>query len=148
MSTLDLTLEPEPVEVRRLEVITGVGRRRTWSDDAKARIVAETLRPGANVSAVARRHGLRPQQVFTWRRLARRHAAGLPAGEPVAFASVVIAPPAVPDARQPAAKRAPAEPVEAAAIEIEIDGVVVRVRRGSDLRTLTAVIRALKRRAP
>ena len=107
MSTLDLTFEPEPVEVRRLEVITGVDRRRAWSDEAKARIIAETLRPGASVSAVARRYGLWPQQLFTWRRLARGHAAVSPAEEPVTFASVVVAPPAVPDASQAPTKRAP-----------------------------------------
>ena len=68
MSMLDHTLKPEATAVRRLEVITGTGRRRQFSDDDKARIVEETLVPGAVVSEVARRHGLTPQQVFTWRR--------------------------------------------------------------------------------
>jgi len=40
---------------RRIEVLTGPGRRRSWSDDDKARIVAETAEPGATVTAVARR---------------------------------------------------------------------------------------------
>ena len=40
---------------RRIEVLTGPGRRRKWSDDDKARIVAETLEPGAVVTEVARR---------------------------------------------------------------------------------------------
>ncbi len=43
---------------RRLEVITGVGRRRHWSDADKARIVAESLDPATTSSAVARRYGL------------------------------------------------------------------------------------------
>jgi transposase len=68
------TLEPEGLEVRRLEVITGTGRRRRFSSEDKARIVEETLAPGAVVSAVARRYGLTPQQVFTWRRQARAHS--------------------------------------------------------------------------
>jgi transposase len=59
---LDHKLEPEAV--RRLEVITGTGRRRRFSDDYKASIVEETLAPGAVVSDVARRHGLTPQQLF------------------------------------------------------------------------------------
>lgn len=50
--------------VRRIELITGTGRRRRWSADDKARIVVESLKPGANVSEVARRHGLSPQQLF------------------------------------------------------------------------------------
>ena len=51
--------------------ITGTGRRRSWSADDKARILAASMRPGANVSEVARRHGLSPQQLFGWRREAR-----------------------------------------------------------------------------
>ena len=56
--------------VRRIELITGTGRRRRWSRDDKARIVVESLQPGANVSEVARRNGLSPQQLFAWRRAA------------------------------------------------------------------------------
>lgn len=70
MSRLDHMLEPEPPSVRRLEVITGTGRRRRFSMEDKAQILEETLAPGAVVSEVARRHGLTPQQVFTWRRQA------------------------------------------------------------------------------
>lgn len=51
MPMLDLTLEPEPVEIRRFEVITGAGGRRFWSAEAKARILAEALAPGGNVDA-------------------------------------------------------------------------------------------------
>ena len=80
MSTLDDTLKPEATAVRRLEVITGTGRRRQFSEDFKAGIVEETLVPGAIVSDVARRNGLTPQQVFTWRRQARRPVASEAAG--------------------------------------------------------------------
>jgi transposase len=52
--------------VRRLEVFTGAGRRRKWSDEDKARIVAEIVASGDSVCAVARRHGLSPQQLFGW----------------------------------------------------------------------------------
>ncbi len=63
MSRLESTLELEH-QVRRIEVITGACGRRRWTIDDKARIVEETLEPGASVSVVARRHGLTPQQVF------------------------------------------------------------------------------------
>src|SRR5271168_251281 len=56
---------------RRVEILTGPGRRRRWSAEEKARIVAEALEPGARVSEVARRWQLCPQQVFGWRREAR-----------------------------------------------------------------------------
>jgi transposase len=55
-----------------VEIINGVGGRRRWSVDDKARIVQETLAPGAVVSEIARHHGLTPQQLFGWRRDARR----------------------------------------------------------------------------
>jgi transposase len=52
---------------RRLEVITGVGGRRRWTDENKARIVAESLDPATTSSAVARRYGLQASQLFVWR---------------------------------------------------------------------------------
>ena len=58
--------------VRRIELFTGEGRRRAWSDAEKAAIVAESYASEETVCGVARRHGLTPQQLFTWRRIARR----------------------------------------------------------------------------
>ncbi len=55
----------------RVEVLSGVERRRQWSDDEKARIVEETLVPGARVADVARRNAVSASLVFGWRRLAR-----------------------------------------------------------------------------
>src|SRR5690348_16357317 len=52
---------------RRIEVINGVGRRRRWTEEEKAWIVAESLDPATSVSAVARRYGLHPSQLFVWR---------------------------------------------------------------------------------
>src|SRR3954447_2301570 len=54
--------------VHRLEGFTGAGRRRSFSDEDKARIGAEIATSGEPVCAVARRHGLSPQQLFGWRR--------------------------------------------------------------------------------
>ncbi|MDP9651883.1 transposase [Paraburkholderia caledonica] len=49
-----------------IEVLTEPERRRRRSVQEKVAIVQETLEPGATVSAVARRHGLNPNQVFAW----------------------------------------------------------------------------------
>jgi transposase-like protein len=54
---------------RRYSVVAET--RRKWSDAEKHSIVAEAERPGANISAVARRHGIKPNLLFRWRRLAR-----------------------------------------------------------------------------
>jgi len=107
--------------VRRLEIFTGHGQRRSWSAEQKGRIIAETLAGGESVSAVARRHGLTPQQVFAWRRQVgvERGACSSKLG----FASVVVAP---------------------TAIEIEVGGMTVRVPGGSDASALRAVLQAVK----
>jgi transposase len=53
----------------RVEVITGVARRRRFTTEQKLAVVAETMQPGMSISYVARRHGLSPSLVFRWRRL-------------------------------------------------------------------------------
>ena len=131
MSALDLTLASEPVRVRRMEVITGDVGRRTWSPEEKERILAEAAVPGAVVSEVARRHGLRPQQVFGWRREAR--AASRFQGEGLVFAPVVL------DTTPP-----PAAPKGLPAIEVQIGDAVVRVPAGMDSATVKAVLRAVR----
>jgi transposase len=123
--------------VRRLEVLTGVGGRRRWSADDKARIVEETLAPGATVSEVARRHDIRPQQLFGWRREMR-----IVDPEPtMSFVSAVVeaADPGKVDRARPRPAR-----TGRGDIELEFEGVVVRVRRGAEAKTVAAVIKALK----
>ena len=53
----------------RIEISTLVQRRRRWTASEKVRMVEETFEPGMTVSLVARRHGVAPNQLFTWRRL-------------------------------------------------------------------------------
>ncbi len=59
------------LDTSRLEVLEGPTGRRDWPDDVKGRIVAETLKPGARVVDVVRRHGMPAQHLSKWRRLAR-----------------------------------------------------------------------------
>src|SRR5215212_453090 len=58
----------------QIEIITSVQRRRRWGAAEKVWIVEETYEPGSTVSLVARRHGIAPNQVFTWRRLVAQGA--------------------------------------------------------------------------
>ena len=55
---------------RRIELITGTVRRRRWTIEEKAAIVAESRRPGVNISDVARRFGVNRGLLQTWRRKA------------------------------------------------------------------------------
>jgi transposase len=140
VSGLDHRLEPEG-SVRRFEVITGAMGRRRWSVDDRARILEETLVPGAVVSEVARRHGLTPQQVFTWRRAARKSGEMVPAFVPavVAPGPVVVA---EPPAGLPRAKRRTRQR-RAAAIEIAVAGVKVTIENGASPTTIAAVLGVL-----
>jgi len=54
-------------QVQRLEGVE-TGRRRRWSEDEKLRIVAESLSGPRLVSATARRYGISPSLLYTWRR--------------------------------------------------------------------------------
>ncbi|MER9178296.1 transposase [Mesorhizobium sp. M0955] len=110
--------------------------------DDKARIIAETLEPNAIISEVARRYGLRPQQVFAWRREARKQVASVQQDSPAFVPAVVTAP--EPVAKRPAKQRKRQATRDAGMIELEIDGIAMRVGRGADTKKVSAVIRALK----
>ena len=129
---------PEPV--RRIEVFTGAGRRRSWSGEEKAAIIAESYGAGETVCAVARRHGLTPQQLFAWRRLARRSGSVLP----TMFVPAVLETigPEPPVAALPPRRTRRRSKVDG--IELEIAGVEVRVGADAKPRAIEAVIRALK----
>ena len=129
--------------VRRIEVFTGAGRRRTWSAEDKARIVAESVTSGESVCAVARRHGLSPQQLFGWRRQLRLPAAAsTEASAPLFVPAIVEAP--VPERALRRRRRTRQEDRTSGIIEVEIGGVTVRVGRGAEAKTVAAVLRALK----
>lgn len=140
--------------VRRVELISGTGRRRQWSADEKARILLESLEPEANVSEVARRHGMSPQQLFGWRRQARagtchprrgrgrpkrdrdelQHAADAPAFAPVVIAAASASPPTP-----------PTDPTRIGHIEIAIGDCIVRVLGQVEAALLITVLRAVRR---
>lgn len=136
---------------QRIELITGDARRRRWTAEEKAAIVAESLKPGAQVSEIARRHGVNRGLVWTWRRQARQQFAGSEPG----FVPVRIV-----DAPAPATPGTPAwhqtaamerRPDKAAAgsaigsIDIEMDGVRVRVTGPADAAALRQVLAYLGR---
>jgi transposase len=113
---------------RRVEVITGVGRRRRWTDEEKARIVAESLDSASTVSAVARRYGLHASQLFTWQRqLATPAMREVPAFVPVVVAEDNLAPAGMP-----------------CRIEIALGPAVVRVGADVDAAALRRVLEVVR----
>jgi len=121
-------------EVHRFEVITGSGRRRRWAAEAKSRIVAESFAQGAVVSEVARRHDLRPQQLFDWRREARDGRLMLSGDDPAFVPIVAAIGPTIPDTAT----------VLPGVIEITLRGITVTVRGRVEAGALAEVLAAVK----
>src|ERR1700758_4890294 len=120
----------------RVDIRTGVGRRRRWSDEAKGQVVAESYEPGAVVSEVARRHDITPQHLFGWRKAARAGRLVLPATASPMFVPVVTA--------RGELGAGGAVRHRAGSLSIEIAGAVVRAEAGVDLGWLRDVLRAVK----
>ncbi|HSS92722.1 MAG TPA: transposase [Candidatus Dormibacteraeota bacterium] len=135
---------------RRIEVITGQRRRRRWTAQEKARIVAESFEEGANISEVARRNGVVRGLLTVWRHKLVS-AAGVKAS---GFVPVRIASegrPAMADkpGHLPPAHTRPQEMVSPpgqlrGVIEIEMSGARIRVEPGVDAMTLATVLSALR----
>lgn len=119
---------------RRVEVITGGRRRRDWSDEEKARIVAESADPRANISEVARRNGVSRGLLTVWRRQAREALARAPMFAQVQIESLAAgAVDGVLDRKPPDDR-----------IEIEIAEARVFVPPGADGATVKIVVAALR----
>jgi transposase len=141
-----ITDNSKPDRTRRGEVLVGLERRRRWSMTEKLSIVAESFEPGAIVSHVAHRHGIRPQQLFDWRRQVRERVPGSLAAasstptEAPGFTPVVVA-------QQTSTPRVPAAAsasLPSASIEIAIGAATVRVTGPVDAKALVVVLRAVK----
>ena len=100
----------------------------------------EALEPGAVISQVARRHDMGPQQLFGWLREARKGAEANAAS----FVPVTVEAPALAQALPAPKPQIRRRRSREGLIELEIDGVAVRVGRGAEARTVAAVIQALK----
>ncbi|MBO9102431.1 MULTISPECIES: transposase [unclassified Rhizobium] len=112
-------LTADPVRTRR--------KPKLWSDEEKSQILEEALAPGANVSAVARAHGMDPSQLFGWRRIAlasgsvQRLSA---AGDGEAFTRF--------------------EAVRTDTVEIKVGDATLRVSASIDPALLSGIVRAVR----
>jgi transposase len=109
-------------------------RRRRWSEEDKGRIVAESFEKGLTASDVARRHDVSPQQLFEWRRQARRGELAVPVADEMTFAEVEIG----------LEKQAEAVPPVDGALELLIGSMTIRVTDRTDMGLLMKVVRALR----
>ena len=126
---------------RRVEVITGAFRRRYWSAAEKARIVAESAQASANISEVARRHGVSRGLLSIWRRQARQTSS-----EVGAFVQLQVTDSGG-DPETSQGERRPSDCAATVSIARETSAgrcVQVRVPDGFDSRTLERVVAALR----
>jgi transposase len=129
--------------MERVELISGRRRRRRWSWEDKARIVAEASAPGVCASEVARRYDMQPQQLFQWRRDLRQGRAA-PGGE--GFAAVRLIADRRSDQQQAPEAAELDHPQPAATAEIRLDnGRVLRVRETIRPEALMRLIAAVER---
>lgn len=131
----------------RVEVLGGLERRRRWSQDDKARIVEETLAPGAKVTEVARRNGVAASLVFTWRRQARTVVQVEPRFAPVQIAAA--------EATEEISKLLPANDSRVRSVAAARSGLIeidlgnrrcIRVDAHVDPEALARVLEVLERR--
>ena len=124
--------------------VLGVERRRRWSRDEKARIVEETLLPGAVVCEVARRHGVAQSLVFTWRRQARAAEPGGREGSILLPVEIGAATPSGSQAARHSRAMASGRRAKSGVIEIELSsGSCVRVDNEVDADALRRVLSVL-----
>jgi len=121
--------------ISRLEILEGPTGRRNWPEEVKAAIVAESFEPGVKVSAVARRHGMMPQHLTAWRRLAREGRLVLPSVGEEPFAHLVVGDPRT-------AERD--DQCGCGSISIETGGIVVRVPVDISAARLGDIVRVLR----
>jgi transposase len=123
------------VQVQRLDVVE-TGRRRRWSEDEKLRIVAESLSGPRLVSSTARRYGISPSLLYTWRRAFRAERIGAE-GSATGFVPAMI----IPEMR-PGAGASPTGRMEI----VIAKGRRIIVDAGVDAAALARVVEVLDRR--
>jgi transposase len=131
----------------RVEVLGGLERRRRWSQDDKARIVEETLAPGAKVTEVARRNGVAASVVFTWRRQARTIEQVGPRFAPVQIAAAEVVEEASPPRSEDDRRMRQLPAARNGLIEIDLGNRrCIRVDAQFDPEALALVLDVLERR--
>jgi transposase len=117
-----------------VELLAAPAAKRRWSDEAKGRVVAETLVRGITVNEVARRHGLKANHLSSWRTLARKGKLVVPEVAGAEFAAPVASPQSV------------TTPVTIASIDLMIGPVTVRLDAATPATRVAELVMALQAR--
>jgi transposase len=128
---------PSRKRVSSIEVLDGPTGRRHWPDDVKARIVAESLLPGARVCDVAEKYGLIARHLSQWRGLARKGKLILPVDGAPFFVPLVV--------EQVTSREPFIAKTDTGVIRIEIGGAVLHIAPDCNPDRAAALTAALKR---
>ena len=135
---MDLTSRGDPQEasglVSRIDIRRTRSGNRLWPEDMKGRIVRESLQPGAGVCDVARRYGIKAQQLTAWRRLARQGRLALVVDEPADFVAIEL--------NEPSARVR-----TTAKVEIAVGKIVMRLDGDTASTRIAEIVTALERGA-
>jgi transposase len=115
-----------------VELMAAPSAKRRWSDEAKGRIVAETLVVGVTVNEVARRHGVKANHLSSWRSLARKGKLVVPDIAGADFASPV----AMMQTSEP--------PIATGTIDLIIGPVTVRLDPATPVLRIAELVLALR----
>lgn len=131
-----------------MEIITGVERRRVWSLERKLAVLEEASRGSESAASVARRHDIRPQQLYRWRRELRQGRLDGSEPEPPTFLPVSLAGHEGPDAEPvPAAPRRVGRRRATSEARVEIvlaNGRMLRVDAGIEAAVLQQLVDVLE----
>ncbi|SCK08945.1 transposase [Variovorax sp. HW608] len=128
-------------------------RRRHHDRAFKAKLVEQSMQPGASASAVAREHGINANLLFTWRREHARAGTVARSAESAVLLPVRLAGPAeemlAEQGAQESSGLAPAtnRSSRPGVIELELAGAHLRLRGTVDEASLCSVLRALRQSA-
>ena len=115
-----------------VELLAAPAAKRRWSDEAKGRMVAETLVPGVTVNEVARRHGVKANHLSSWRTLARKGKLVVPEMAGAEFTAPVV----VTQTSEP--------PTVTGTIELVIGPVTVRLDAATPTARVAELVIALR----
>lgn len=115
-------------QARRMDVIPAGRVRRSWTPEAKAQIIAESMVAHANVAEIARRNAMLPQHLYAWRREARER---METSGDTAFVPAVVDRPATSDGA-------------CGEIVIELGGMTIRVPNGASADHIERVLLAVQ----
>ncbi|MGF6313259.1 transposase [Bradyrhizobium sp. i1.8.4] len=142
MANVMLDAGQEGDSYRRVEVITGERRRRRWTGEEKARIVAESFEEGANISEVARRNGVSRGLLTVWRGQVTAMVGKAPSLVPIQIGAESGRLSASAQAKPLKVTAPPTR--DCGVVEIEVNGAIIGVEPGVDALTLSTVLSVLR----